>query len=205
MRKPRALRSGDRVAVLAPASPFDRELFDQGVEELRVIGFEPVFDESVFARRGYLAGPAADRASALRAAWRDPTSLLAWANRPKPDGPGLQARYFRFADRTGEVETLGEGILTRDGHMTYSPDGRWLLTDEYPDPQDRKRTLILYCLADGARVEVGRYYAPPEIDGELRCDLHPRFNRDGTQVCFDSAHEGSRQVYVMDVGQIVGG
>ena len=73
MRKPRALQSGDRVAVLAPASPFDRELFDQGVEELRVIGFEPVFDESVFARRGYLAGPAADRASALRAAWRDPT------------------------------------------------------------------------------------------------------------------------------------
>ena len=73
MRKPRALRSGDRVAVLAPASPFDRALFDQGVEELRVIGFEPVFDESVFARRGYLAGPAADRASALRAAWRDPT------------------------------------------------------------------------------------------------------------------------------------
>ena len=57
MRKPRALRSGDRVAVLAPASPFDRELFDQGVEELRVIGFEPVFDESIFARRGYLAGP----------------------------------------------------------------------------------------------------------------------------------------------------
>lgn len=72
MLKPRALQRGDRVAVLAPASPFDRDLFELGIDELRDLGFEPVFDESVFARRGYVAGSAADRAAALRAAWRDP-------------------------------------------------------------------------------------------------------------------------------------
>ena len=72
MRKPRALRSGDQVAVLAPASPFDRAVFEAGLIELRAIGFEPKYDERVFARRSYLAGSAEDRASALRAAWRDP-------------------------------------------------------------------------------------------------------------------------------------
>ena len=70
--KPRALCPGDRVAVLALASPFDRVEFTQGVDELRALGFEPVFDDSVFERRGYLAGPAAQRAAALRAAWQDP-------------------------------------------------------------------------------------------------------------------------------------
>ena len=35
MRKPRALRPGDRVAVVAPASPFKRDEFDAGVAELR--------------------------------------------------------------------------------------------------------------------------------------------------------------------------
>ena len=72
MHKPRALRLGDRVAVLEPASPFDRKVFDQGVAELRAIGFEPTYDNRVFARRDYLAGPAEKRASALRAAWRNP-------------------------------------------------------------------------------------------------------------------------------------
>ena len=39
MVKPRALQAGDRLAVVAPASPFTREEFDQGLEEIRKIGF----------------------------------------------------------------------------------------------------------------------------------------------------------------------
>ena len=72
LRRPRALRRGDRVAVLAPASPFDHEVFARGVEELQALGFEPIFDAGVFARDGYLAGPALQRAAALHAAWTDP-------------------------------------------------------------------------------------------------------------------------------------
>jgi muramoyltetrapeptide carboxypeptidase len=73
MLKPRALEPGDRIAVVAPASPFNREDFDRGVAELRRLGFEPVYDESVFARQAYVAGSPEMRASAIRAAWRDPT------------------------------------------------------------------------------------------------------------------------------------
>jgi muramoyltetrapeptide carboxypeptidase len=73
MLRPRALSSGDRLAIVAPASPFVREDFDHGVDEIRRLGFEPVFDESVFARQGYVAGPPGVRAAAIRAAWKDPT------------------------------------------------------------------------------------------------------------------------------------
>jgi muramoyltetrapeptide carboxypeptidase len=72
MLKPRALRSGDRIAVVAPASTFNREEFDRGVEELRRLGFIPVYDDSVFARQRYLAGAAELRAAAIRRAWQDP-------------------------------------------------------------------------------------------------------------------------------------
>ena len=72
MRKPRALRTGDRIAIIAPASPFAREEFDAGVSELRTLGFEPVYDEDVFARDGYLAGSAELRARAWHRAWNDP-------------------------------------------------------------------------------------------------------------------------------------
>ncbi len=69
--KPRALRPGDRIAVVAPASPFVREEFDAGVAELQRLGFEPVFDDTVFDRRGYVAGDPEVRARAIRAAWAD--------------------------------------------------------------------------------------------------------------------------------------
>jgi muramoyltetrapeptide carboxypeptidase len=72
MLKPRALRPGDRLAVVAPASPFKREEFDRGVEEIRRLGFEPVYDDSVFERRRYVAGPAELRARAIHDAWCDP-------------------------------------------------------------------------------------------------------------------------------------
>lgn len=36
---------------------------------------------------------------------------------------------------------------------------------------------------------------------EIRCDLHPRWNREGTQVCMDSVHNGERQMYFVDVGR----
>jgi muramoyltetrapeptide carboxypeptidase len=73
MIKPRALAPGDRLAIVAPASPFARADFDRGVDEIRRLGFEPVYDESVFARERYVAGPPRLRAAAIHAAWRDPS------------------------------------------------------------------------------------------------------------------------------------
>jgi muramoyltetrapeptide carboxypeptidase len=72
MLKPRALAPGDRLAVVAPASPFVREEFDRGIEEIVRLGFVPVYDESVFARLQYVAGPPALRAAAIQKAWNDP-------------------------------------------------------------------------------------------------------------------------------------
>src|SRR5262245_57124161 len=73
MLKPRAVQPGDRVAVVAPASSFDRGEFDAGIAELRRLELDPVYDESVFERLRYLAGSAEVRAAALRRAWQDPS------------------------------------------------------------------------------------------------------------------------------------
>src|ERR1019366_4917125 len=73
MLKPKRLRSGDKVAVVAPASGFPSEVFDKGIAELQQLGFEPVFEESVFARDRYVAGSGSLRATAFLNAWRDPS------------------------------------------------------------------------------------------------------------------------------------
>lgn len=56
MIKPRALRPGDRVAIVAPASGFELEALERGVAELQGLGFRPTYDDRVFARLSYTAG-----------------------------------------------------------------------------------------------------------------------------------------------------
>jgi muramoyltetrapeptide carboxypeptidase len=74
MLKPKRLRPGDKVAIVSPASSFLREEFDKGVAEIQRLGFEPVFEESVFAQHGgYLSGEGRVRAAAFLSAWRDPS------------------------------------------------------------------------------------------------------------------------------------
>jgi Tol biopolymer transport system component len=128
--------------------------------------------------------------------WRDEHQLLAWA-RQRGRGDG----YFLFDDANGAAQLIGQGVLTSDGHCSFSPDRRWILTDTYPDGTQH-RTLLLYEWETGERIDIGRYFAPP-VNWEIRCDLHPRWSPDGRQICLDSVHEGSRQMYVLDVAAIV--
>ncbi|MBT3266565.1 hypothetical protein HN371_05385 [Candidatus Poribacteria bacterium] len=131
--------------------------------------------------------------------WRGSDRVLAWARHYD-----VGDRFFLYTDLSEQREVVGDGVLTRDGHCSYSPDRRWVLNDAYPN-RDNHRTLMLYRPADDTRIDIGEFYTMPELGGEIRCDLHPRWNRDGTKVCFDSTHEGERQVYTIDVADIVSG
>jgi len=128
--------------------------------------------------------------------WWGEGRVVAWARRR-----GVGDRYFVFEDAPGgAIEPVGEGLLTCDGHCSFSPDGRWMLSDTYPDATHH-RTLFLFHMESGERVDIGRFLSPP-MKWEIRCDLHPRWNRDGTAVCIDSVHEGARRMYVIDVSEI---
>lgn len=67
---PPPLRPGDRVAVVAPAGPFDRALFERGLEVL-ARRYQPTFTDHLFESHRYLAGTDASRARQLQAALDD--------------------------------------------------------------------------------------------------------------------------------------
>ena len=73
MIRPRRLRPGDRIALLAPGSGFKAADLDAGAAELRRLGFEPAYPPDVFERRWFEAGPPEHRARLLHEAWRDPS------------------------------------------------------------------------------------------------------------------------------------
>jgi len=131
--------------------------------------------------------------------WRDRSHVLAWARR------GGEDAFYVLHDPTGEAARVDPVAMPKDGHCSYSPEGarRWIVNDTYPDAE-QKRTLYLYDTAARHRTDLGHFYAPPHLPHDCRVDLHPRWSRDGQQVCFDSAHEGTRQLYVAEVSTATG-
>jgi muramoyltetrapeptide carboxypeptidase len=74
LARPRALRPGDRLAVLCVSGPVDPEPLGAGLDALRFAGLDPVTYPSVTdpgTMRPYLAGDDAMRAADLRAALTD--------------------------------------------------------------------------------------------------------------------------------------
>ena len=103
---------------------------------------------------------------------------------------------------TDDVAVIGADCLTENGHMTYSIDGKWLLSDTYPDSVSNERLLILYDVENDRRYDIGSFYTDPNLGKPNRCDLHPRWNPDSRQVCIDSVHEQVRQMYLIDVSNL---
>ena len=128
--------------------------------------------------------------------WLTPEMLFGWVTMPE----GCQ--YYLINDNSGEYKMVRPDTLTKNGHCSFTRDGTWLLTDESPDEENRQ-TLLLWHMLEERLVVLGRFLAPPPFRGEIRCDLHPRWSRNETQICFDSIHEGTRQIYVMDVSAVV--
>ncbi len=72
---PKALRRGDRVAVVSPAGPIRKSALpnlERGMDRLRALGLRPELSEHALEEHGYLAGSDAGRAADLQRAFADP-------------------------------------------------------------------------------------------------------------------------------------
>jgi hypothetical protein len=132
--------------------------------------------------------------------WKDDSNLIVWA-RSKEFGDA----YLNLNVDTLKKTPVGVGVLDKfgDGHPTFSPCGRYLVTDTYPD-KARMRHLLLYDTIRNGLIEIGQFFSPWKYDGANRCDLHPRWSPDGKKISFDSTHEGIRRSYAVDISEITG-
>ena len=129
--------------------------------------------------------------------WKNDEEIAGWL-RKKDIGD----RYYLLKDRSSDYKIIGEGILTEDGHPSFSKDGKWMLTDTYPD-KSRMCNLLLFNLEDTRLVRLGKFFSPFKYYGETRCDLHPRFNPCGKKLTFDSVHSETRKMYEMDITKVL--
>ena len=150
----------------------------------------------------------------------------------KLGGSGGGQSYLRISLDSGHVGSVGPGKLKMDGHPMVNRNNRdYLVTDTYPDASGA-RDLMIYRISTDSRSDIGRYqmlkqlpdtssldsarmgfdpyvlkrFDPAEFAftrSGLHCDLHPRWLGDFERVAFDSIHEGTRQVYIVDVTSLI--
>lgn len=127
--------------------------------------------------------------------WKNDEEILSFL-RKKETGN----HYYLMKDQTQEYKMYWPELNT-DGHCSYSPDGKYIITDTYPN---RKRIAAVYLCTeeDNCSRRIARVSAPFRYDNDCRCDLHPRWNRKGDKVCIDSVHGGRRGLYVINVPQL---
>jgi len=126
--------------------------------------------------------------------WRDSSHLLAWTWQPH-----LGNHFYVFEDKTDKVTVVAPDILKENGHISYLPGNRFLLTDTAPD-KERKQKPALYDFRTNGLHVLAALYSAPEYTGVWRCDTTPRFSPDGRSVIVDSPHGGNgRQMYLVDV------
>jgi len=70
--KPRALKPGDTIGVVSPASAIDREHLERGVAALKMLGFRVKVSRHALDREAIVAGSDAVRAGELQAFFADP-------------------------------------------------------------------------------------------------------------------------------------
>jgi hypothetical protein len=127
-----------------------------------------------------------------------------------------------------EITKLSKEIMPQNGHPMFCPTNRdWLICDTYPS-KEGMRELFVYNIQKNKKVEIGTFKMidkKPNLEKSaiilkdiakevldvvgiealaftrsgLHCDLHPRWSPDGRKAAFDSIHEGTRQIYQVDI------
>ena len=124
--------------------------------------------------------------------WLNDNELMITANYE-----GKQWAHVLFTIGKQDYRRLGKGILDYDGHGTFSPDGKWMVTDTYPTAGAlREQKIYLMDMQTEAVLPLGRFVEPEEFTGRWRCDIHCRWSPHGDRIGFNSTFSGSRQVYV---------
>ncbi|MBA7570907.1 hypothetical protein ES708_12663 [subsurface metagenome] len=109
---------------------------------------------------------------------------------------GKHSAHILFTVGEQNYKRLGNGLLDYDGHGTFSPDGKWMVTDTYPTKGMREQKIYLMDMETQAVLPLGRFIEPKEFSGFWRCDIHCRWSPRGDMIGFNSTYSGSRQVYV---------
>lgn len=123
--------------------------------------------------------------------WRDAHTFLATTR--EKSGKWHYALYDLLANNRIDLDLP----FGSDGHPMFHPtDKNIIVTDTYPDRR-RDQHLCVVDLKTSKNTEIAMLYSPFAYRGQVRCDLHPRWDREGRFVVVDTTSVVKRKIAIV--------
>lgn len=110
-------------------------------------------------------------------------------------------RYYKLYEeidgKYSFVKNYDIKMFDIDGHPSFTEDGRYMITDSYPDEVGFQRLMIFDTVTMKGLI-VGKLKAP--LSGNpASCDLHPKLSFDGKYVVVDTAYTGKHHMILFEL------
>lgn len=95
------------------------------------------------------------------------------------------------------TDTYEKSYLDIDGHPSFTQDGKYMITDSYPDKNGYQRLIIHNC-ETGKGIVVARLFAS-FTRNPASCDLHPKLSADNNYVVVDTAYDKKHHMILFKI------
>lgn len=183
---PRALREGDTIALVVPASPVQREPIERAIQKLEAKGFGVKTYGNLYRDHGYLAGDDTLRASEIMQAFADPEVAAVFPARGGTGVTRLLDRLDYDIIRTNPKIFAGFSDMTALHSALQNQTG--LVTFHSPHPKDgvgqvngmselTARTYWRAILANSYDGQVGYEIPLTDVERQAIKTVHPGIAR----------------------------
>lgn len=102
-------------------------------------------------------------------------------------------QYYTLSEGAFKLKTIfNSPLFAIDGHPSFTADGRYIITDTYPDEKQYQH-LIVYDIETSKGIVVAKIYAALHMKPGS-CDLHPKLCKDNNIVVVDTAYDGKHHM-----------
>lgn len=110
--------------------------------------------------------------------------------------------YYQIFKTNGESfcidkKKTSQNFYPIDGHPSFTKDGKYIITDSYPDKNQFQHLFILNT-ENGKIVDIAQLYAYYK-GNPASCDLHPKLSRDNKYVVIDTAFDDRHHMIVLEI------
>ena len=155
---PLRLKRGDTIGIVAPASPFDRGIFQGGIRTLESMGFITYIPENLYERDGYLAGSDEHRANLVNQFFADrKIQAIICAKGGFGSIRLLPLLDFKLIEKNpkifvghSDISALLSALYTQCGLVTFHGPVVTTLSDA---PQETRQALI-WAISSDARLSL---------------------------------------------------
>lgn len=132
-------------------------------------------------------------------------SHMCWLNNETVFGyisVGRKNGYYSIDIESSKSTLCKEMTDTNLGDGHPSVYGDWIVFDCYPD-KSRMQQLLLFNNKTKEIIPLLKLYQSVKYMYDTRCDLHPRFSKDGKHIYFDTVFSGKRTHCRINVQKII--